>query len=80
MTDRLTWLDWTLIAFGLLLLVHMPILILMDEGAEKYDSLQDSSGSMLTSESRTNRCIDERGWGYADQCTLEEMKRVMVSK
>jgi hypothetical protein len=42
--SNLTWLDWALLALGLLMLVHMPLLISMDRDAAMYDSIRDTMG------------------------------------
>lgn len=40
----LTWVDWTLIWFGLFLLFHMPDLIEMRRHDEQYDAIRASIG------------------------------------
>lgn len=33
--------------------------------------------TLSESETRTDNCIAEKGYAFEDQCTLEEMKRIM---
>lgn len=42
--SKLTWFDWTLLAIGFAMLLHMPLLISMDSDAAKYDAIRDTMG------------------------------------
>ena len=42
--SNLTWLDWALIGFGLLMLLHMPAMLSMHQDAAKYDVIRDTMG------------------------------------
>jgi hypothetical protein len=44
MDSRLTWFDWALIGFGILMILHMPLLVSMDSDAAKYDAIRDTMG------------------------------------
>lgn len=40
----LTWVDWTLIALGIFLLLQFPALNAMNEDAERYDAIRKTMG------------------------------------